>query len=508
MLLPNTSSIKGQIDRLSKQINNWLLNQYAGEIGFVSASVKANQKTIMNYADLLKKLDDRLAAEKKQKFMPFLGDDTFWLEKENMGREIRVCRSCNITRVEKGVKEEICSICDEHKEIGGILPKTDYIAFLSNPNDSVKGVKISFGEFGVVHLLPGEEYHKAFNDLPQLLAIENINKVHDVFRFIGNTAPVANEEFVQETEEEEDGKRLARKGSVLTFETIADMSVGDKRIGILKMDVDNLGLIFGIGLPEGQKSISRIAALSRGMDWFFSAYLNEICKTAFEQWKGYAHKVGWKVKSANIENIFYIVYSGGDDLLIIGPWSEIPKLAKTIRDEFKTYSCDNKDINLSAGIFICKPKFPISIGARKAGEALEHSKDTGRNRITCLGDTAQWANGYEEECDFDQLLDFGENLYQAISSDDPNNRLPRGFVHGLLRKHGQYEKGEDLNFIPAIIYQMERNVKNNAKVQTLDGEKVLKKYLREKLIADKCGYFRKIKIPASYALLKSRKEKI
>jgi CRISPR/Cas system-associated protein Cas10 (large subunit of type III CRISPR-Cas system) len=57
--------------------------------------------------------------------------------------------------------------------------------------------------------------------------------------------------------------------------------------------------------------------MSREIDWFFGGYLNEICKSVFEEWKGYAHKAGWEDKAEKLGNIFYIVYSGGDDLLII-----------------------------------------------------------------------------------------------------------------------------------------------------------------------------------------------
>ena len=75
----------------------------------------------------------------------------------------------------------------------------------------------------------------------------------------------------------------------------------------------------------------------------------------------------------------------------------------------------------------------------------------------------------------------------------------------MLRKHKQFEEGKDKNYIPAIIYQLERNIKKSAVVQTKDGEEKLKDYLHKKLINDNGGYFQKIKIPASYALLKTRK---
>lgn len=502
ILIPNTETVRENIDTVSTQINKWLFKEYGGDLGLVLSWVDADRKGIMDYSNLLKNLSDKLSIEKRNKFKTLFEEQGFWLESRTSKEEIRVCRSCNTTIVLKGENGEICSLCEKHKDIGSMLPKTNYIAFLSKSNNLIKGVSVPFGEFGNVYLL--DKYSKEYNEIPEVITIQRLNDTASIFRFIGNTAPVAMKSFNQETEDDEEGKRIAQKENVLTFETMADMSIGDKKIGILKMDVDYLGLIFAIGLPEQQQSVSRVTALSRGMDWFFNGYLNEICKTVFENWKRNAYDAGWAEKADMIENIFYIVYSGGDDLLIIGPWSEIPKLAQAIRNEFITYTCNNSDINLSAGIYFCKPKFPISISAKKAGEQLEESKNGGRNRITCFGDTVKWTDK-DREAGFAQLLDFGESLYEATSKEDSKERLPRSFVHGLLRKHKQYEEGRDKNYIPAIIYQLERNVKNTARMNTEEGKKGLKDYLKEKLITDKDGYFQKIKIPASYALLKSRK---
>ncbi len=498
MLLPNTIAVRNEFREINLDINDWLLKEYNGELGIITASVEADQDSIKNYSELLKDLDSAISREKKRKFIEFCTRDSFWVEDRKKDGEIRVCRSCNTKLVQKGVNNEICELCDIHKEIGEYLPKTDHIAFLSKPSKSLRD-PIQFGKFGTVYLFSETEYDERLLELQEVRTVQKVNKTDSVaFKFIGNAAPIAKEDFTQETEEDED--KIAKQGNVLTFETIADMSIGDKRIGVLKMDVDYLGLIFAIGLEpsepsdKSKKSISRIAAMSREMDWFFGGHINEICKKITEEWKQNADKAGWGDKADKIENIFYIVYSGGDDLLIIGPWSEMPKLAKAIRDEFKEYTCNNKDINISAGLYLCKPKFPISIFSKSVGEEIEKSKDSGRKRITVFNDTVQWTDE-ADECGFDDLLDFGEAIYEKVSSKETNSRLPRGFVHGLLRKHKQFEEGRDKNFIPALVYQLERNVKDAA----------VKKYLREKLITDKSGYFRKIKIPASYALLKTRK---
>ena len=60
----------------------------------------------------------------------------------------------------------------------------------------------------------------------------------------------------------------------LYFSHLAEISKGTNKMGILKMDVDNLGKIFSRGLEN--PSISRVSTLSSFMDLFFSGYINQI----------------------------------------------------------------------------------------------------------------------------------------------------------------------------------------------------------------------------------------
>jgi CRISPR-associated protein Csm1 len=495
LLLPKTEETKGKLNNVRVNINKWLFNRYGGELGLVLESVEANQNTLKGYGNLLLKLNDNLAIAKKKKFLSSFTDFAFWIEETPDRGVIKVCKACGISTV---TNDEPCKICNLHKEIGGRLPDTSYLIFANKDLENIDGLPVPFGEFGTVYLLENDNpITENLLKSEKILAIEKINNLENLqtgFRFIGNTAPVANTDFSIGDDLTDEDKQV-EKGNVLSFEIIADASIGDKRLGILKMDVDHLGLIFTLGLEEEQnpkrKSISRIAALSRSMDMFFGGYLNKICDNIYEDWKNNKDN-NWEFKN-KVSQIFYIVYSGGDDLLIIGPWSEMPKLALKIHDEFKAYTCHNPDINISAGIFLCKPKYPISLAAKAAGEQLDTSKDNGRKRMTLFSDTVEWkVNG--EIC-IKELLDFGEDLYRYVNSDGSRKKLPRGFVHGLLRKYKQYNGGQDPNFIPAIIYQLARNVKDNE----------LRNKLKETLITDKKGYFKHIQIPASYALLKSRK---
>lgn len=56
---------------------------------------------------------------------------------------------------------------------------------------------------------------------------------------------------------------------ILLFEVLSQMSEGDDRLGVLKADIDHLGLILTLGLPRDQRTVSPIATLNCMLDWFF-----------------------------------------------------------------------------------------------------------------------------------------------------------------------------------------------------------------------------------------------
>ncbi len=129
-----------------------------------------------------------------------------------------------------------------------------------------------------------------------------------------------------------------------------------RRIGLLRMDVDNLGQLFIDGFSEDQKTFSRFSALSRNLDLFFKGYLNTILKPFIDK------------KAA------YILYAGGDDLFILGHWLDMMEVAEQIRADFNRMTANNAAVSLSAGLAILTHKFPIMLGADYAADAEKQAK--------------------------------------------------------------------------------------------------------------------------------------
>jgi CRISPR-associated protein Csm1 len=119
----------------------------------------------------------------------------------------------------------------------------------------------------------------------------------------------------------------------------------------------SLGSLIQNGLGRNA-SFARLSALSRHLDFFFKGYLNTL----------------WEKETGGEKGKSYIVYSGGDDLFLVGRWDEIIKLALSIREEFKKWVCQNPALSISGGIVLVPGKFPIVQAAEMANEAEKEAK--------------------------------------------------------------------------------------------------------------------------------------
>lgn len=133
---------------------------------------------------------------------------------------------------------------------------------------------------------------------------------------------------------------------------LAGASEGVPRLGVCRMDVDNLGQSFVSGYECAAESdpvkhqhfvtLSRTAAFSRQMSLFFKGYINPILSGEFEHYR--ALQVA-------------VVYSGGDDVFLVGAWTDVLEGARRIREALRRYTCGA--LTISAGIGIYGDHFPI-----------------------------------------------------------------------------------------------------------------------------------------------------
>lgn len=263
---------------------------------------------------------------------------------------------------------------------------------------------------------PFGNWHWLENKLPQVASdvlVRKLNKLDDqtpTFFYGGNEFPVMN------AVEAADAKNGFKAGDVKTFDQLAT-GADLKRLGVLRMDVDSLGTILSDHISTSYGvNLARYVAVSRSLDWFFKGHINELQK---------AYK-----------DHTLIIYSGGDDLFILGRWSEVLMLAKDIRAAFKKWIGLNPNLTISGGMSIIPGKFPImqaaAMAKRSEEDAKSHKlpgKENPKNAFTLFDSPLNW----EEE------FTIVESLHKEMLSLMQQKKLSRSFLtkissHALSRR--------------------------------------------------------------------------
>jgi len=192
----------------------------------------------------------------------------------------------------------------------------------------------------------------------------------------------------------------------------------DSYLGILRMDVDDLGAAF-----QSCKTFDEYHDFSEKLKWYFGDYLkNELWNTAINN---------------NTPETFHdwtdIIYAGGDDVFIVGKWNIVILFAELIRNEFVK---EFPERTLSAGIAIVGAKFPISKAAQLAGEAEESAKKYGngaeKNAFCFLGQTVSWKD------EFENVKKQKEEFFTFCT----DKGMPRSILHRLMVLNDLCQRGK------------------------------------------------------------------
>ena len=203
------------------------------------------------------------------------------------------------------------------------------------------------------------------------------------------------------------GGNESDKKKVQTFEDMCE-NANFSRMGVLRMDVDNLGSIFQCGIDPSRATLSRYAALSRSFDFFFSGYLNTI----------------WRETDPDKS---FIVYSGGDDVFIVGSWDVTIRLAERINKDFKEFACGNPAFSISGGVAIIQPKYPIMKGADESDEEEKNAKKhccvgADKNSLSFMNFALNW------DCEYGKVGLLKDKMLKLLES----KVLPKSFISKLM----------------------------------------------------------------------------
>lgn len=311
--------------------------------------------------------NEALMRDRLQRFRPIAEQDISFFAAQDL-HSGKPCNVCGRDDVDANIRElgdgPICIQCRELQELGKALGDARYLFWVWDQDRRTTEELISrsksFSLPGLSCLFLLLEKAPIFSELRRLenSRLEELNSVADPdcnrngyacgFRFVGKW-----------------DRNKEEKSGCQEFDDFASHSRGIERLGVLRMDVDNLGEIFirGLRFPgvtgaeKEMGSLSRVATLSRQLNLFFAGHLGELL--------------------APFERV-QTIYAGGDDLFLIGSWDELPQVADTIRRRFHDYCAGNPHFTLSGGIAVVRGKYPISRAAELAGEAEKAAKQLKR----------------------------------------------------------------------------------------------------------------------------------
>ncbi|MEZ4775448.1 MAG: type III-A CRISPR-associated protein Cas10/Csm1 [Bacteroidia bacterium] len=269
--------------------------------------------------------------------------------------------------------------------------------------------------------------------------------------------------YIRELARDEEDRQPPKADRLIEFAYLslfAKKRTGTAKLGILKMDVDNLGKSF---TAHGRTLLQNMA-LSRAMKWFFEGHLHTI--------------LSQEVNGEKLSDNLYVLYSGGDDFFVVGAWDMVIEFAWKMHDAFRKFTKGTRTI--SAGVVMVDSKFPVSRFAQLASEALEEAKIE-RDNICVFGQPLKWAEFKEARAISDTLRELvtkEENPESRAIITKVRNSM-RGFekINRVIRQR----RSLDLSRFWRLNYYLRDTKKENLEVVKKDIIQKYERWLKEHL---------------------------
>jgi len=282
------------------------------------------------------------------------------------------------------------------------------------------------------------------------------------------------EQFKGYSQEKIENHNTIKSGDIIQFEHLASMAgirTGTSRLGVLKLDVDDLGLLF-----NSLTNLDANRAVSQALEYFFGQYLFKLLDTPFEA----REMVGFKT---TYKDNLYIVFSGGDDAFIVGAWDAVTEFCLLLAEKFIIYTGydgmakEDHKLTFSASLLTVDSHFPVKRFADKAEEMLHEAKYNipgEKGRINFMGNVFTWDQ-------FNEIKKLTDTFHKLIV----DRKESRAFISKLQQLSLDYEvdsrKSAEMRSIPKVwrLNYIFRNIKENNKEYII--QNIIKPYEMEML---------------------------
>lgn len=361
ILAPNTGEVEDVIKEIKKKI--YEIHGPSLYLALVSEAFSANDFCPEEEYDrgeeerwiVLKRIGRGLSEDKHRRLSSILldgGGDAY----ENVFGPYNkgLCRKCGALTMSSNLEDDLCFICKSIESLGSLsgakylckVDRSNSYAFKKGKSDRYLWSRRLVENFGFSYEFRDRINDNEFEEVYSLGPDEFDPKAHSGFVYF------ALPERVE-------------------FEKLANLSEGAKRLGLVMLDVDRLGDKVNEILKRSKDKLASFISFSDELQLFFEYYV--------------PHKIEKLFGKGN----YYLVYSGGDDLVFVAPWDKLLERIDDLRKSISMFS--NRNLDVSGGIVMFKTGWPIrrvySLVSEEESKAKKFRDRLARDDVTtgCIG---------------------------------------------------------------------------------------------------------------------------
>ena len=435
LLLPNTEEVKRQIEEWNTRFNGWLSSSFGLGLYLADGYTECSANELTNspaedspYQAMFRRVSRAVARKKLHRYSAQQIMDMNRREENLSGRECRICgRTDRLIAAEDG--SSLCPWCSTLEKLSARIQQSRVYLVLDGEAQGADFTLPAYGGTASFFFTDEASARKALQEENPVLRIYTKNVSFAGLRY-------STRLYV--------GDYAASN----SMEELSRQSKGIRRIAVCRMDVDDLGQAFVAGFENRNGTtpverqhfvtISRTAAFSRQMSLFFKLYLNTLLNGEYGNQKALSVTV---------------VYSGGDDVFLVGAWNDALEAAQRIHSALREYACGS--LTISGGVGIFDDHYPIRLAAEETAALEDEAKhNPGKDSISLFapdsGNVYTW-QAFQAEVAETKLAELHrffskqENergmafLYRILAllravQEDPRQKLPLARLAYLLAR--------------------------------------------------------------------------
>ncbi len=362
LLLSADPTLLSTADLVVQMINAFLRKRFGASLYLASAWTRTGGEALSSHGGKepsfsgLFHANSRILSEKKLSRYSY--QQLCEMNDQFAGDGVRECAICgNTARLRRWKERDLCETCCQLEAFASaVTDKTQLLCAVRGMSGN--GLALPAPDNQEVCLIPGDR-----EDALQALHVYSINA----------RRPDCHATRIY----------ISRHGAGTgSLEDLSGLSVGIRRLGVLRADVDNLGRLFADGFyrpgetaPWKNCTLTHYAALSAALTAFFQRQLDGLLEQPSTD-----EALSPKANGQGVS----VIYAGGDDVFLMGTWNDVLEAGINIQTAFAEYTGGR--LTLSAGFGMYPDHTPV-IQMAEDTAVLESSakKLEGKNAIALFG---------------------------------------------------------------------------------------------------------------------------